>query len=177
MFKVRKVQRWFQAFMVLAIIAALFPMPIHAQSQQPSTGIPYTLIGVGSGKCMDVKDWSKDNGATIQIWECHFGDNQIWVLESAGSGYYRIKSKHSGKCLDVKGASKDDKARIQLYSCHGKENQQFKFEIQSDGTYQIKARHSGKCIDVQGASTSNGATLQQYRCHGKSNQRWRPSQD
>ncbi|WP_157930561.1 RICIN domain-containing protein, partial [Glycomyces xiaoerkulensis] len=33
-----------------------------------------------SGLCLDVSGASTDNGALVQLWTCHGGDNQRWNL-------------------------------------------------------------------------------------------------
>lgn len=30
--------------------------------------------------CIDIKDWSTNNGGRIQGWECHGGHNQQWIV-------------------------------------------------------------------------------------------------
>ncbi|MFE7510285.1 RICIN domain-containing protein [Streptomyces sp. NPDC057540] len=36
------------------------------------------LINVNSGKCLEIADWSRANGAQARQWDCHYGDNQLW---------------------------------------------------------------------------------------------------
>ena len=59
-----------------------------------------------SGKCLDVDGWSTANGAPIQTWACHYGDNQRFRIYDAGEGYIQIRPKHSNRCLDVAGWSR-----------------------------------------------------------------------
>ncbi len=40
----------------------------------------YQLKFSGTGKCLDVTDVSTADGARIQQWDCHGGDNQVWIL-------------------------------------------------------------------------------------------------
>ncbi len=44
-----------------------------------------TLINVGSGRCLDVADWSTANGARLQIWSCTNATNQTWRLPGDNS--------------------------------------------------------------------------------------------
>lgn len=74
----------------------------------------------GSNYCMDVRDGVSKIGAVVQIWECHGGPYQRWVVEYptrvldpgdlmgesqfsrirwAGS---RVDMEHSGYCLGFK---------------------------------------------------------------------------
>ena len=54
-----------------------------------------------SGKYIDVAGSSKQNGATVDQWEYHGGNNQQWVIRDAGNGYYYIISKCNGLYLTV----------------------------------------------------------------------------
>jgi hypothetical protein len=76
-------------------------------------------------KCLDVKDGSRNDGATVHLWGCRgFGkDNQLWEFRYVGNGYYQIISKRSGKCLDVAwenaAYARSNGARIQQWECYG----------------------------------------------------------
>lgn len=38
------------------------------------------IVSKNSGKCLDVAGVDKNNGANVQQWDCHSGDNQRWQL-------------------------------------------------------------------------------------------------
>ncbi|MFG1719811.1 ricin-type beta-trefoil lectin domain protein [Micromonospora chalcea] len=38
-----------------------------------------TIVGVGSGLCLDVNGQGTTNGTAVQIWTCNGGNNQRWV--------------------------------------------------------------------------------------------------
>ncbi|MDN3241437.1 BNR-4 repeat-containing protein [Glycomyces tritici] len=124
-----------------------------------------------SGKCVDIVSGSTADGAEAIQWTCHGGANQLWELQDAGGGYYRIVSVASGKCLDVNGASTADNAAIIQWTCGDRANQQWQLRAGGDH-FQIAARHSGKCIDVAGASTANSARLHQAACSSSTTQQW-----
>jgi hypothetical protein len=44
-----------------------------------------TIVGVGSGLCLDVTGASTANGAAVEIWTCNGGSNQKWTGLSGGS--------------------------------------------------------------------------------------------
>jgi glucosylceramidase len=44
----------------------------------PLTDGYYKITNVNSGKSLDVQDFSRDNGANIQVWDFGGGDNQQW---------------------------------------------------------------------------------------------------
>lgn len=65
-----------------------------------------------SGKCLDVRSASPNDGAQITQWTCHDGQNQQWKLSDAGNGYRKITARHSGKCLDKAGWN------VVQWNCH-----------------------------------------------------------
>lgn len=40
----------------------------------------YWIKSKHSGMCLDAAGWSKENGANIQLYPCHGGDNQLWDI-------------------------------------------------------------------------------------------------
>ncbi|WP_328339393.1 ricin-type beta-trefoil lectin domain protein [Micromonospora sp. NBC_00421] len=38
-----------------------------------------TIVGVGSGLCLDINGGSTANGSAVQLWTCNGGSNQQWV--------------------------------------------------------------------------------------------------
>ena len=131
----------------------------------------YQLVASHSQKCLDVPEWSVNDGIPVVQWTCNGGDNQTWRVEPVSEGYSRVIARHSGKCLDVSGASTDDGAAIIQWQCHGGENQQWRVEAVTGG-FQLVARNSGKCLDVSGESTNDGQSIIQWSCHGGANQTW-----
>jgi Ca2+-binding RTX toxin-like protein len=91
----------------------------------------YQIRSVNSGKCLEAKDWSTDNGTPIQQWECHGGDNQLWRLEKTNGNYQLVNENTIGflglgkKCLDVQDWGTSDGVPLQLWDCHDGENQQW----------------------------------------------------
>jgi len=150
--------------------------PYAAPAPPPATPLLaegfYTLTARHSGKCLDVAGAGLNNGANVQQWDCHNGNNQKWRLDSKGGGFYTLKALHSGKCLDVAGASGKSGANVQQWDCHGKDNQTWQLTYGGDGYFRLTARHSGKCLDVAGASGKSGANVLQWDCHNGNNQKW-----
>ena len=144
-----------------------------ARFLRPLTTIPglFQVVASHSQKCLDVPEWSLNDGMPLVQWACNGGDNQTWRVETASDGYSRVTALHSGKCLDVAAASTDDRAEIIQWQCHGGDNQQWRVEAVTGG-YQLVARHSGKCLDVRGESTNDGGSIIQWSCHGGANQTW-----
>ena len=94
-------------------------------------GIPYWVIrNNATGKVLDVAIGTGidggNNGANIQQWAYHGGDNQKWTLQMAGDGYFYIRSKlDTNLVLDLLYGSTDNGTNLQLCNYHGGENQQW----------------------------------------------------
>jgi hypothetical protein len=131
------------------------------------------IIVKHTGKVLDVRGVSTANGAQIQQWDHHGGDNQLFRLIPVGGGYYKIVVEHSGKVLDVRGISTANGAEIQQWDWWGGDNQRWRLEPLGDGYYRVVAKHSGRVLDVRGISTANGAQIQQWDWLGGDNQRWK----
>jgi hypothetical protein len=168
---------------ILGLTLSLLALSVQAQKPDP-TKFKYRLKCVASGKCLDVYGGSKVDGANVQQWSCHDGDNQRWIFKPQGydgnDPVYLIINVGSGKCLDVEGASLKDGANIIQYSCHSGKNQLWKVKpIGGEGErklsllgYQIISVKSGKCLDVSGSSLKDGANVLQWTPHNGDNQRW-----
>jgi alpha-galactosidase len=121
-----------------------------------------TLVGAASSRCIDDPDWSQDNGALTEIWDCNGGNNQLWTRTPAGQLVIY------GKCLDAYDNQTTAGTKVELWSCNGASNQQWQFN--ADGS--ITGVQSGLCLDVTGAATANGTKLELWTCNGGTNQRW-----
>ncbi|MEV8443275.1 endo-1,4-beta-xylanase [Actinosynnema sp. NPDC051121] len=128
-----------------------------------TTGTPPTganrIVGVQSGRCIDVPNASHNNGTRVNLWDCNGQTNQQWTYTSG-----KQLTVYGNMCLDAAGSGNG--AAIQIYSCNGQTNQQW--NVNSNGT--ISGVQSGRCLDVW--STANGAQVQLYDCHGQTNQRF-----
>jgi TusA-related sulfurtransferase len=109
-----------------------------------------------SAQVLDVAGASQADGANVQQWISHDGDNQIWILEDAGDGYYFLVSKHSGKVLDVAGASQEAGANVLQWFKHDGDNQQWKLEGAGDGYSFVVSKHSGQVLDCGGRQPGTG---------------------
>ncbi|WP_084546651.1 RICIN domain-containing protein [Glycomyces arizonensis] len=133
----------------------------------PSDGGPAPasgeLLGVGSGRCLDVPNQSTANGTQVEIWDCNGGSNQQWTYTDAGE--LRV---YGNKCLDAEGAGTADGTLAIIWDCHGGTNQ--KWNLNADGS--ITNVQSGLCLDVEGYGTANGSLVHLWTCHGGTNQQW-----
>lgn len=127
-------------------------------------GVECFLVSEMHGKCIDIKAYSRENGAPLHLWEKHGDDNQLWILEQSqkGDGWYTMKSKMHGKYLTVGRNSNWLDWSYHLTSMQeydGGTGQQFKPE--RGGFYKA---HNGKdaVLDVEGEGLDNGTRLCGY---------------
>ncbi|MCX4546254.1 RICIN domain-containing protein [Streptomyces sp. NBC_01565] len=97
----------------------------YFMSDSSATG-PYWYVNEHSGKCLEIGGWAKNNGATANQWDCHYGTNQSWY----GSDLiYQVYADYSSKCLEIADWSQSAGARARLWSCHYGANQNYNFRI------------------------------------------------
>ena len=133
------------------------------QSGTGGSSLSTTLIGTGSGKCLDVLGAGTANSTALDIWTCSGGTNQAWTLTAAGE--LRV---YGDKCLEAYQQGTADGTKVDIYTCNGGANQ--KWQLNANNT--IIGAQSGKCIDVTGGSTTNGALVILWTCNGGTNQSW-----
>jgi hypothetical protein len=124
----------------------------------------HTIVGAGSGRCVDVPNHSTALSTQVQLYDCNLGNNQKWTFNPDGS----IVGVESGLCLDVRNSSTSNGAVVQTYTCTGANNQ--KWTANPDGS--VVGLQSGLCLDAAGNGTANGTRLQLWACNGGRNQSW-----
>jgi Ricin-type beta-trefoil lectin domain-like len=145
---------------------------VSTNSNMLMPGVVYKIVNVNSRKAVEVKNYSRDNGAEICQWDFHGGDNQLWKVEVAGDGLYYIKSVLTGKNLEVYGFSQDNGGRLTQWDNTSAKNQQWKFSRAEDGSFIITNYNSGKVMDINGASLANAGNVQQWQNANGNNQKF-----
>lgn len=136
--------------------------------------VPVHIFSKSSGKCIDVQGYSKSDGGSIVQYSLHGEENQRWVFEPVGNGFYQIVSKHSDKCLDVSGPGEDGFTYVIQNHPDGRESQKWWLRPVESGYYQIiNKQRSGNGLDVQHVSQENAAKIIAHQIHGGDNQKWR----
>ncbi|MEV4388361.1 PQQ-dependent sugar dehydrogenase [Micromonospora sp. NPDC049580] len=148
------------AFAAAMLLAVAVGVPASAAG-------PSTVVGVASGRCLDVVGNSRTPGAGINIYDCVGQANQAWTFTAAGE----LRVYDATMCLDVVGQDTSAPAALQIYGCTGGANQRWR--INADGS--IVGVQSGLCLDVTGGGTANGTTVGLWTCNGQANQRWTSS--
>ncbi|ANN17333.1 GDSL family lipase [Amycolatopsis orientalis] len=121
------------------------------------------IVGVPSGRCVDVPGATTSNGTQVQLWDCHGGTNQSWTHTAGG------QLVSGTKCLEASGWGSANGTRVTIWDCHGGANQQW--NVNADGT--ITNALSNLCLDAYGLGTANGTQLVLWSCSGQANQQWR----
>jgi hypothetical protein len=90
------------------------------------------IVARHSGKCLDVYGWSLADGGPVVQWDCHGGNNQLWLLRimvnpgvcppfGCATVGTKFVSVHSGKCIDAANGSFPNPpgqwARLQQWGC------------------------------------------------------------
>jgi hypothetical protein len=122
-----------------------------------------TIVGTGSGRCVDVPGASQTQGTQVELWDCNGGTNQQWTYTSANE--LRV---YGSDCLDAYGQGTTAGTKVDIWPCNGGGNQKWTFN--ANGT--ITGTQSGLCLDATGAGTTNGTLLELWTCNGGSNQQW-----
>ncbi|MFI1976924.1 RICIN domain-containing protein [Streptomyces wedmorensis] len=76
----------------------------------------YRLINVESGKCLEIADFSRADGARAQQWTCADVASQIWDFPYASYRRTMIYNWNSGKALEIADGSRANGARAQQWS-------------------------------------------------------------
>ena len=121
---------------------------------------------------MDVADWSKNDGAQVQLYEYNGNRNQQFIVVEKGDGYYQFVSRLSGKVIEIPSSSKDNGEWIKLYDNNGTNTQQWKFVspsiysgiVNTESLSGMNLRKEGNTIIVTGAK---GKELTIYDVSGR----------
>jgi len=141
--------------------------PAVAKPAAVSPGTWYTVVNVGSGKCVDARSAATANGTAVQQYSCNSSTAQEWEFQATSNGYYQVDNNNlASQAWDVTNVSTADSATIQLWAYGGGNNQQWQPVANSDGSYHFVNLNSGKCLDTPSASTADSVQLDQYTCNG-----------
>jgi hypothetical protein len=85
------------------------------------------LIGVASGRAVNVDNLSQSNDAAVELYDYLGTTAQKVTYQYNGDGYYTVLFVHSGKAMTVFGASTAAGADIIQYTNNGGSNAQWQF--------------------------------------------------
>lgn len=149
-----------------ALVLLTLALTSAAASAAPASNGGAKIVGVPSGRCLDVTAGSTTPGARVQLYDCLGDPQQAWVWNA---GQLQVYTGTVTLCLDA--ADNNGGANgspVQVWTCTGKANQ--KWIPEADGT--LRSAATGRCLDAVGGGTGNGTQLQIWDCLGDPQQQW-----
>jgi len=134
------------------------------RSAAPASASSTTVVGVGSGRCLNVAGGSATAGAAVQLWDCNGQTSEQWDPTPAGE----LRVFNDSMCLDAYQKQTTPGTMVDIWTCNGGSNQQWR--INADGT--ITGVQSGLCLDASAKGTTNGTAIELWTCNGGTNQKW-----
>lgn len=147
-----------------------------AQNGTSSTiqiGQIYEIFNRNSFKALDIYGAGTANQTTADQWDYTAGTNQQFMIQDAGSGYYRLTPMNAtGKCLEVYNWSASNGGQVDIWDYNGGNNQKWMIQLTDNGYYKIINVNSGKALDLYQLSLNNGGVVDQWDYNGGRNQQW-----
>lgn len=134
-----------------------------------SSQLYFHVTNQRTGKCLDVTDWSSADGAPVQQWLYHAGNNQLWALRRVDDAHYQFECKHTGKCLT---ASDDGRPAVVQQPFRHRNTQKWRLVSANGRSYRIVNKATGLCLDVHKAKPDDGVRIVQNPPSGAENQMW-----
>ena len=102
---------------------------------------------------MDVVDFSKDNGAQVQLYDYLGNPHQQFILYDCGEGYYQLVARNSGKVVEIPQSSKGNGEWIKIYDNNGTHTQQWavvenRYDEASAVTLYTDKDYKGKAVTL-----------------------------
>jgi hypothetical protein len=110
------------------------------------------------------------DGASLFIFNCTGGSNQLFRMVDAGAGAWSVVNVNSGECLDFADTALG--TPLAQRACTGAANQAFLASLDASADFPFLNVKSSLCIDITNANTGDGSAIQQWTCNGRSNQTW-----
>ncbi|WP_273396105.1 RICIN domain-containing protein [Thermophilibacter mediterraneus] len=148
---------------------------VSAEGQADVEDGTYVIsTSLDAGKALDVRDWSTQKAAAIQLWDYAATPNQQFEIERLESGFYRVTNVHSGLALQVAHGSVLPGMGIEQRGAEGETPaaQQWAIRAREDGTYELQNVASGLMLDVLGGSAANGQAVIGFGDNGTAAQGW-----
>lgn len=146
--------------LTLALTAAATVAGQSPASASTST----TVVGVSSGRCLNVVGGSATAGAGTELRDCNGQASEQWDITAAGE----LRVFNDSMCLDAYRKGTTAGTEVDIWTCNGGANQQWR--VNADGT--IIGVQSGLCLDATSHATTNGTPIELWTCNGGTNQKW-----
>jgi serine/threonine protein kinase len=169
------------SFLVVGPDIKPMPTPIPTDEMTRLARDSKTLTGTRrfvnrkSGKALAVQRGSKENGACVIQRAYRSEDSQLWRLQTAGDGLYRIENVGSGKALDMLGGGGGgggDGTQVIQSDQVKQPHQQWRITSVGGGYFRVTNSKSGRALSVLGKSTDEDAYVVQWGYDGDPSQQW-----
>ncbi|GGR32464.1 RICIN domain-containing protein [Streptomyces netropsis] len=164
------------AVVAFAASASLVGAVTSAQAAGAPDG-PAQPVGVhkytngATGKCLDVRAASRDDGAVVQQFNCKSGEQQKFATQFfVGDPTTVIRPNHSGKCVDTLNGQPG--AGIIQRTCNNTLSQRWEIVDLGNNAVSIKNVASGLCLDDGGMPSGSRREVRQVVCLGSAGQIW-----
>ena len=114
----------------------------------------YSICSYGNkNRGMDVVDFSKDNGAQVQLYDYLGNPHQQFILYDCGEGYYQLVARNSGKVVEIPNSSQGNGDWIKIYDNNGTHTQQWavvenRYDEASAVTLYTDKGYKGKAVTL-----------------------------
>ncbi len=149
----------------------------------PPSGVYRITPKNSPGSALDVAGYNTGNGASLDIWNASYGENQRFQVTRQQNGAYTIKAYPDwswlNRVLDDAGWDTANGAGVDIWDSTGGDNQLWYFNDQGNGWYDISSRNAAintgnnLALDIEGQSSAPGASLDLWSFWGGSNQLWK----
>ena len=114
----------------------------------------YSICSYGNkSQGMNVADFSKENGAQVQLYDYLGNPHQQFILYDCGEGYYQLVARNSGKVVEIPQSSKGNGEWIKIYDNNGTHTQQWavvenRYDEASAVTLYTDKDYKGKAVTL-----------------------------
>ena len=133
----------------------------------------YKIESAGNqDKVIEVADKSRDNGASIRIyeWQEHEPDNKLWEIKPQDNGNYIFINKYSQKVMDIKDGKVEEGSKVHQWSRHDdkrtNDSQHFTLipttqseAVIPDGLYHIETSANSYFARLYNGNTNNKTNI------------------
>ncbi|MFE2424177.1 ricin-type beta-trefoil lectin domain protein [Streptomyces hokutonensis] len=109
-----------------------------------------------AGKCLEVQDAAKTDGAAVQLNTCSTAAAQKWEIFGDDKGLH-LRNVNSLKCVDVAGNNPANGTKIRQFTCNSSPAQTWEFNLRA--TSALKNTGTGKCVDLAAYTVGQDSRL------------------
>lgn len=136
-------------------------------------GIYNIATSLNNNYVLDISGGATSNSTNLQIWKNTNVNQQKFLVEYQGNGYYKIQALHSGKVLDVDNGANKNGANVWQYESNNTNAQRWMIKDAGNGEYYIISKCNGLYLDVDNAKVANGTNIQVYEKNGTNAQKFK----